>query len=626
MMQRTWFMRMGGAALVLPSLAVLALVAGCSEKTSKMLIPNQPPTVRLTQAPVSPAPGDSVYYAYRLNWTGYDPDGRVDYYLYAIDPPSVDRVDSTWVRTERNEEFLFFPATNPDRISTSLSTASDPHIFAIRAVDNLGAMSAVVSRGFYSYTIAPIVTIVDPPAGGLAIVSPSVRIVWRGEDPDGVFTQKPLKYKYRLFASGARPADFPYPVDEPDFLVFATLNPDSLRKGYAPESRVDGLSFPGWDSTNAESTEAQYANLVPESNYLFVVTGFDEAGAYDPVFSARNMLQLFVTFANNASPIITMFNDFFNYTYLVGGYLSEERFAFDLEVPCGQEITFNWFATSRGGASIRRYRWVMDLVNLDDETTRSNELTDWYHWSAWSLNNTSATVGPFHVNDETHRFYIEAEDNNNLVSLGSILFRVVCATLDRQLLIVNDTRFVADDRVGGGVRPPGGPWPTAAELDTFMLARGGFPWKSYPGYDTDNPTLSPPGLFSRYRFDSLGTRGLRDAIVPISTLGKYRHVVWYTDQLGAGYTANSFDRVKPITALREMSKPNRAVTLATYMRQGGKTWLSGGGIIRATLDPWHRVNPTNMWTNRDLELVPGRMLYDFAHFRTAVTTGSGKEV
>jgi hypothetical protein len=99
--------------------AVTVLFAGCDTAPHiASPITNQPPTVRLTAAPVSELKSDSVFYAYRINWVGYDPDGRVDHFLYAIDPPSVDRVDSTWTQTRLNQ-FLLFRARNPDNINTT---------------------------------------------------------------------------------------------------------------------------------------------------------------------------------------------------------------------------------------------------------------------------------------------------------------------------------------------------------------------------------------------------------------------------------------------------------------------------------------------------------------------------
>jgi hypothetical protein len=610
--------------------AVTALFAGC-DTAPKIAnpIPNQRPTVRLTAAPVSELKSDSVFYAYRINWVGYDPDGRVDYFMYAIDPPSVDRVDSTWTQTRLNEQFLLFRARNPDNINTTggSSTADESHVFSIVAVDNSGNMSTPISRAFFTYTIAPVVEMTDPTAGHLNIVSPSVHLIWTGRDPDGVFTQKPIKYKFRLFKSGATPSDFPFPVSESDFLTFALSNLDSLRKGYAP-------TFPGWDSSSAETTETQFTNLIPQTNYLFIVTGFDEAGAYDPVFSLNsNVAQLYVTFAGDAAPHMTVFNDFFFYTWPIGGNLSDSRFWFNIEVPGGtreaDKVTFNWFATPQGGSSIRRYRWVMDLVDLDDETPRSNEDTDVTHWSQWGLNNLSARVGPFPTNGEAHNFIVQAEDNNLLRSTVVVAFHGVLFTgndpvLGKELLIVNDTRFTVDDRApGGGVRPPGGPWPVAAELDTFLTARGGFPWQSY-GPDG---TLSEPGIFMGYDFDTLGTRGLREPIVPLSVLAQYRHVVWMTDQAGAGNIRNQFDRIRPTTSLREMNVANRANTLATYIRQGGLVWLSGGGIARASLEPREGNAPApGRWNTHDGDLVPGRMLYDFAHLRTEISLSTGREM
>lgn len=594
---------------------LLALV-GCGPDDPLHIVPNQMPSVRLTSAPVSSVKSDSVYYAYRLNWVGYDPDGRVDHYLYAIDPASVDVVDSTWINTRSNEEFLLFQSRTPDRLTPGLATATELHVFAIRAVDNQGQMSAPTSRAFFSWTEAPEVTITDPNFSNVnaPIVPPSVRIIWTGRDDDGVFTQKPIKYKFRLFPSGPTPADFPFPVNEAEFHQFMLSQPDSFRKGYAP-------LFAGWDSSSADTTEVQYTGLVANKFYYFVVTGFDEAGAYDPVFNVnKNMMKFYVNFATQSAPKITLFNEFFNYTYSTGGYIRSPLRYIVIEVPAGRPITFNWFMTPALGSQPKRYRWVMDLVDLDDETERTDETLDWYHWSQWGLTNTSATVGPF-AGGEEHLFYVAAEDNNGLVSLGIVSFTSVQASLELPLLIVDDTRFLVDSRAsgpGGNLLPPAGAWPTAAELDTFMYALGNFPWKSYP-----TGTMSPRGIFAGYTFDTLGTRGLRDPIVPLSRLGLYKHVVWMTDQEGGSNTEGPFGP-RPVSSLREMNRRNKPNTLATYMIQGGHVWMFGGGIARAAQGEWE--NPQGQNSNfsfRDGELVPGRMLFDFVHWQNEVVGGSG---
>jgi len=613
----------------LAALAVIALVAlvagGCSKKVRMELIPNQAPEVRLTAAPVARDSLKPDFYAYTMQWVGYDSDGRVDHFVYAVDPPrpdSVNLADTTWHSTAKNEQTVFFSAGKPiEPVDPRAPIAETPHTFVIYAVDNQGTYSSRPAvRSFFSFSQCPIVFITDPaPTSAFSInVTPTVTINWSGSDPDGQFTNKPVRWVFRLF--GQKNSDFPLISD---FLSFIQLYPDSLRKLYAPGAPYPTANFKDWTVVGQDTTTFQYHNLVPSSTYMFVVTGFDEAGAYDPVFTlGRNILKFSVTFAGTAGPVITMFNQYFFYQYPDGGYDQRETRWFHLEVPADLPVAFNWFAVAPPGADIRRYRWVMDLVDLSDESPRSNETTDWYHWSSWSRNTTQCVIGPFVNNDETHLWYLEAEDNNGLRSLGIIYFKVVRSTLEKELLIVDDTRLRPDFISGGGVIVDGpvGGWPSAAELDTFLFAKGGFPWKSYPGYGTPNPTLSTPGIFNGYAYDTIGTRGISlDGTVPLSLLGHYKHVVWYTDESGAAQSSSPSDPNTPITALRLVNSPGRPVILSTYITQGGQVFLSGGGAAIASLITWNRAGTAAFeYTARNLELVPGRMMYDIAHWQEGI--------
>jgi hypothetical protein len=606
------------------ALAVIALVAlvsgGCSKKLRNQLIPNEAPDVRLTAAPVARDSLKPDFYAYTMQWVGYDPDGRVDHFLYAVDarkPDFLDTRDTSWHSTVRNEQTFFFSAGIPiEPINPSDPRSEAPHTFSIYAVDNEGQPSKRPAvRAFFSFTQAPEVRVTDPvPNRAFSLnLTPTVTIQWGGKDPDGTFNTKPVRWKYRLF-SPSNP-DTGGGWTGVNFINYALTHADWWRY-YAP-------AFAGWDSAGGDTTSFQYRSL-NLGEHLFVVTGFDEAGAYDPVFSnGKNMLQFSVTYAGTSGPVIRMFNQFFDYSYSGGGYDPSESRWFRLEVPASTPgrvipVTFNWSARPPPGSDIQRYRWVMDLVDLSDETPRRNE-SDWSekHWSEWRRNTQSAAVGPFFVNDETHLFFIEAEDNNGLKSLGIIFFRVVLSTLDKSLLFVDDTRMIPDFRTPPNVdmNPPVGPWPTAAELDTFLYAKGGYPWKSYPA-----GTLSTPGIFNGYAYDTIGTRGVSiDGTVPLSLLGRYQHVVWYTDETGANYSGSPSDGSAPITALRLVNAPGRPVILSTYINQGGKVWLSGGGAAFATLITWNKTGTANFdYTARDLELVPGRMMYDIAHWREGV--------
>lgn len=594
-------------------LGALPLLVGCSKDLDEVFNPNLPPEIRLTSAPVSTTTPE--FYARRMNWVGYDPDGRIEYFLFAIDPSRPDLVDSAWQRTSKNEEILFFSASQTD--TTNLARATEFHTFAIAAVDNQGAVSKPVWRTFNSFTLAPFVFVESPIPNDVftPIVTPTLRIRWRGIDPDGQFTTKPVKYKYKLF----RPRDPDFP-GVPDPIGTILSNPKILNIKYAPNfgptPNCPACSY--WDSSGAETTEVQFTNLIPNNIYMFAVTGYDEAGAYDPVFSPKsNLLKFAVTYAGTLGPQICMFNEFFFFCYSSGGYANDPTRYFNVEVPAGQSVTFNWFGIPPEGADIRHYRWVMDLQDLSDEAQRTDENSDWYHWSSYSLQTTSATVGPFPGGEE-HLFYIECEDNNGLRSLGIIRFAVVQATFENEILFVDDTRLTPDQRSpGGGYDPPRGVWPSSAELDTFFFARGQKQWKGYPP-----GVLSPRGIFDGYAWDSVGTRGtILSGLVPLSTLGKYKLVVWYVDDVSATYQNTPLDILSPITSLRLMSTAGQPSTISTYLKQGGKAWVFGGGAAYATLAFWQRRNtPVDEFTNADLELVPGRFMYDFAKWQSALTT------
>jgi len=269
-----------------------------------------------------------------------------------------------------------------------------------------------------SGNVPPSVRITCPEPSSLVAIRtlPSIRILWEGSDPDGS-TGRPIEYKYILLGPSS---EFPPSL--------ALINPDSLRRYYAGHPLGP---WSGWDSTGADTTRVQFTNLIPNEPYIFVVIGFDEAGDYSPVFSfSSNMLRLEVTFAGFHGPRLTLIGPGLEYQYPSGGYCVCPSAEVPTDVAENRRVTFQWFADPDGvcqGATIRAYRWALDIEDVTDETPRSDEQTDVRHWSARSLTGTSATIGPF-VRGEQHRLYIEAEDNAGLKSLGIIVLTVVEST------------------------------------------------------------------------------------------------------------------------------------------------------------------------------------------------------
>lgn len=604
--------RIVALAVGLAALAVLA-VACSPERIRIAPLANELPTVRITGAPIdtsvqcTPDPAKSCY-SLTLQWVGNDPDGRVTHYLFAIDPPSSAAAETTWHVSRSHQERITFESGGTIAIGgNGIPVARDFHVFVIKAVDNRGAVGPPASRAFFSYTQAPDVYLISPLPNSLLtpLLVPSVRFTWTGVDEDGVFNRGPVKYKYRLFTQSD---EFP--------LNLAVADPDSLRAFYAP-------NFPGWDSVGGDTTSVRFTNLVPGQRYLFVVIGIDEAGAYSPIFSLnKNMLRFEVGYTGVLGPKITMFNEFFNYTWRGGWCPTCPNTEFYIEVPAGKKVTFNWIAEPPLGAAMRCYRWGLDLEDVNDDTPRTDETSDLGHWSSCGVNNTSASVGPFNGSGpgetpEEHRFYVSAEDDLGLKSLAVVRFLVVRASLRRgTVLVVKDTRLQPDGVPRGSncvARPPAGvPWPSQAELDTFLFARGGHPWKCVTG------ATSPRGLFADYPVDTFGTRiGRPDLTVRLSRLGEYEHVIWIVDPGAAVSNQPGESLSDPQTALRFMSQQGRFNTLGAYVKQGGKVWLTGGGGGYAATRSFGGGPSMEGGTAFGTDvLLPGRPMHDLARWQS----------
>ena len=600
--------------------AIVGLLAfGCSKQGGvHLLVPNQRPVAEITSAPANST--DTSFYAYRINWTGYDPDGRVDHFTYAVDPTDT---DTLWHTTNKKEDIFFFRATVPVLGGKpGVATRSvDPHTFVIKAWDNLGLASEPRFRSFTSYTVSPTVFITSPPPIGALQqqLTPATTINWVGVDPDGQFTQKPIKYKYKLLARGN--TEFSYDI--------ARSKPDSLRRFYAK------TNFANWDSVGGDTTVVQYTGLLPSQQYIFIVIGYDEAGAYSPLFSLTgNMLQFQVGFAGTLGPRITVFNESFFYTQPYGSWYPDNPITWvPLEIPAGRVVTFNWFATPPSGL-ISYYRWRIGGDVLD-ETPRTPEATDWSHWSAKSSQTTLCTIGPFAANVQ-QLLYIAAWDNNGLRSCVTIQLKPVQPDFAKSVLIVDDTRAEVDqfyalgNPKAGQTYPYTSIWPAAAELDTFLYARGGVFWRGTQVAATAPiQPVSPPGLFAGYDFDTLGTRQgyqIASAGVPLSFLGHYKHVIWLDDHNSGLNSGSPIDLRTPTSTLHWMCTPNHQNTLGSYMSAGGSVWLSGGTGAFASLREFDAkgVKDNNNTYNSPgktvfslaaNELIPGRLMYDGAHWQ-----------
>jgi len=256
---------------------------------------------------------------------------------------------------------------------------------------------------------APTVTITDPHNINVpSYVPPDFTVHWAGNDADGHIRE----YRFRLFTSSN--PDFP---DIPDFIAEILSNPRQLEKLYGP-------CFDSWDRAPGSEASHTFHGLEPQQRYLFAITAIDDDGKHTQYFTnSTNVWAPFVVTVGTFGPIFTLSSGTWSYQYPAGSYNNDPSTYLDLSVSAGQTVTIDWTAQPQISAQIAGYRWGLDLTDLDRDGSRGAGNPPG-RWSPRTLDNTSATVGPFAAG-ETHLFFVDVMDTNGLASLAIIRLNVI---------------------------------------------------------------------------------------------------------------------------------------------------------------------------------------------------------
>jgi hypothetical protein len=586
---------------------VLFALAGCGHSPASVALPNLLPEVQLTAAP---RPNGTSTFVVSLSWSAFAADGQVQRVIYAVDPPV--QGDTLWTATIEHQLSLTLPATTPPDPRSPQGTrivARDMHTFAIRAVDNQGGRSPVVTRSFTATTVAPETVIDSPsPTRQLAVSTlPTVTIRWHGFDVDGATRTTPVLYKYRLV-----------PASDVQNSGDTVANPALVQEFFGKDRET---GFATWDSTDSDHASYLAQNLTPGRTYLFAVIARDEAGAYEPRFLLDANTLFFKPTLQSLGPRITLSSQFYSRTQSTGGIITDPSKIPTIEIPQNTPLAFHWSATTASGSGISGYRWAVDIEGGDitNETSRRDD-SDVHHWSSWSLGETQATVGPFPGNPDTtvqHFLFVEARDQVGFVSLFALRLSVIAPKLDRPLLVIDDMQATLGSVLSG-------PYPFEAEQDTFHFAVGGVPDRLVGG-------VSAPGAFAGFPYDTLDYRFFGRAGVPLSLLGRYRVVAWYTDNTSSsGVSDSPLGGNKFSSALRYANVTGHLNTLAVYLEQGGKAFLFGDGTPPSIANGfWYNEGSFSVpfipyvatpSVPRQYVLRPGCFLYDYLHIRSELNT------
>jgi hypothetical protein len=227
--------RMGFAS----ACAILIVFLGCSgDQLIGSRIENRAPEVWLSSGPVE---GDTTGYQVHFYWGGWDPDGEIRDFEYAIvdgDPFGFSQEDTTgrdkWSMTSSFDSVFKVSADDSARSVTFhnyLYTRYDKtHTFFLRAVDLEGKRSEPVYRSFTAWTLAPFAQITLPkapvPATKVGQLGKVVRFEWKGTDPidspDNTQDPDSVRYMYHR-------VDSPLGTYRPGFYIIGDLNKHPLK-------------------------------------------------------------------------------------------------------------------------------------------------------------------------------------------------------------------------------------------------------------------------------------------------------------------------------------------------------------------------------------------------------------
>ncbi len=556
--------------------AAAALGGGCSPKEGRAL-PNQPPVVKLTGGPIE---GGTVSYRIRFDWSANDPDGRVDHFEVAVDPPAAfteDEIarggqgisemdipgtggepDTTrvtkeggasfdWIHTVDFNETLEFATPNPDSemvgsLKRPLGRFSGLHAVYVRAVDGEGLAGDPAHVAFNATTVAPRATLRSPDLSGgtdLFTLGDTLHVRADGVDPDGS-TGLPVGYEVRL-------------------LDLSTLGPIPVIQIDTPQ-----LLFSGGDSawTYVPGPELKLdLPLRAGRGYLFGVRAVDEAGAVEPFLTFGRNAVKFASTAGGGIPRITVAAAEIPTVTSSGAVTTR-----DFNLPSGITLHLNVSCSAEDyGGACDALRWGLNLADPENGPG----------FSAWTTNFALPPITLEAIGIQT--VSVQVRDTYGTVAAVVLVLNPVDVPMDRPALLVDDNYNAT--------------YPRDSENDAFWKSlfddSGRFPANQYFAYETYGPddrlsqTPAPPSL---------------------AEMGRYRLQIW--DVAGAASGGGA--------GLYQAASVNRQ--LDAYLGAGGQAWISGTYTVPTMLPEVPGGSYVNL--NYPLSVSPGSFAWQYLKLYT----------
>jgi hypothetical protein len=543
-------------------LAALQLWSCAKDEFQGEMLTNEPPSVWLSSAPPE---GTLANYTLHMWWGGWDPDGEIAYYEYAItnnESGVFDEADTVstagdykWSRVVANDSIFTFSADLiPD--SSAIDFEGGPHraeefqrshTFFIRAVDENGERSLKPAyRSFTSRTLSPTVFVDIPARSGLnaAQVPPITTFQWTAKD----FISTSLEVTE--------------PVGVRHILVPLAEHDHSWGEGLRYiRDNLDAEEWSPWRDYQASGDSGKFWTSPPLDfgEYYFAVQVMDEAGAISPVFDLNQNLRRVLVSSRTTGPLLRMTNRFIG-TVLTSSPNTPPTIL-DLPANVSMDFEFQSNAQSYGGV-VSGYRYGWDIEDLNDDEQWEIDYTPFMGVDneGWTTNARSPRRTFFFG---THSFFIEVVDNSGFKTRIEVRVNIVPFTFENPLLMV-------DDWIEGspGFAGSQGGLPSDQEHDLFWLEM----LNTVSGF---NPSTDVFEL-------NVGGR----TEIPIQMLAKYKTLIWSANgspsaQSGS-YLLNLIRFLDPdIPQGGGRTQPN---LISLFMSAGGRVLLTGESLMTLSIN------------------------------------------
>ncbi|HLF13531.1 MAG TPA: hypothetical protein VI932_01405, partial [Bacteroidota bacterium] len=551
-----------GPALFL--LGIGAFAAGCSEV--KPPIPPDPkdPETELTFAPIEL---DTTGFRVHFYWSGFDDDGEVTRFRYAVDADTALDVHQ-WYSTTAKDTTLLFLVDPVKEIRL--------HVFMVAAEDNAGNIDPTPARRTFSAkTLPPTSSIERGPAAFNPIIGPNFTFEWSGIDPDGGETggKVPVdSFQYQLLRIGAV-ADTVVPAPP-----YHQPLPRYAQDRYVTMLRNavdDSLPYPNgdWKWKGVRGLKNRFRNATP-GEYVFAIRAVDVAGAVEKGIQYSRNIRHFTVTNRNPGPTLTVTSSLLTRALDVAiGPEDSPRKA--LQIFEGEPISFSWTASAAAyGGEIVGYTYALD---------------DTSSFPGLDFRLTGTTFQPSMLSVGVHFLYVRAVDDGGLVTNFKIQLIVVHPAFkdpgaQHSILFVDDSTGPGNTMVHLNSFPSDN-----EENDWWMLSQAG-----------EGPLFSLGVPFTEWdTFLVDGGTGDRKQPEPMN-MAEFTTIVWTTDFNNGGSIQ---------TALFKTVAGGNYAELQSYLRAGGTLIVTGWNLGNSSSQRPDYINRSGVPSGICAAYVPGSREY-----------------